>query len=128
MSSTKVSIDDMAKAVMKNLEEYKDLASDELNKAVKKAAKTVKREIEENAPEKSGTYKKSWGITTLSESSSNISLVVHSKKRYMLAHLLENGHAKRGGGRVNGKPHIAPAEEKGAKQLEQDIMKALKEK
>ncbi len=42
-----------------------------------------------------------------------------------LAHLLEFGHAKRGGGRVPGKAHIAPAEEKGIRELEQEIQKAL---
>ena len=43
----------------------------------------------------------------------------------MLAHLLENGHAKRGGGRVRAIPHIAPAEQMGIEQLESDITKAL---
>ena len=51
---------------------------------------------------------------------------VYSPTRYMLAHLLEKGHAKRGGGRVAGKPHIAPAEAAGVKQLESLIEKALK--
>ena len=81
MSSDRVKIEDMAKAVMDRLEDYKNLASDELNKAVKSAAKTVKSEIEEHAPKRYGKYKESWAITKLSESSSGISLVVHSKTR-----------------------------------------------
>ena len=44
---------------------------------------------------------------------------------YQLAHLLEHGHAKRGGGRVSGKSHIAPAEQMGIDQLEDAIEKAL---
>jgi hypothetical protein len=39
---------------------------------------------------------------------------------------LEFGHAKRNGGRVPGKAHIAPAEAKGIEQFEKDIEKALK--
>ena len=55
----------------------------------------------------------------------SLELVVYSKSRYQLAHLLEHGHAKRGGGRTKASVHIAPAEEAGAKQLEDDIRKAL---
>ena len=50
---------------------------------------------------------------------------VHSPTRYMLAHLLEKGHAKRNGGRTRAIPHIAPAEQAGVQQLESLIRKAL---
>jgi hypothetical protein len=53
-------------------------------------------------------------------------VVVHSKNRYQLTHLLENGHAKRGGGRVRAIPHIGPAEEIGIRELEERIERALK--
>lgn len=124
MSKT-VTVDQMAEAIEEELEKYRELASDSMKKAVKKAGKTVKEEIGDNAPIRTGTYAKSWTAKTTAEDSQNISVTVHSPSRYMIAHLLENGHAKRGGGRVRAIPHIAPAEEHGIEQLQQDIKKAL---
>ncbi len=124
--SQRVSIDGLADAVMKQLDEYNELATDEMKKAVKKAGKTVKEEINGSAPVRTGRYAKSWTSRTTAESSVDIEVTVYSPSRYMLAHLLENGHAKRGGGRVRAIPHIKPAEEIGEEQLEADIAKALK--
>lgn len=55
-----------------------------------------------------------------------LSQTVYSPNRYMLAHLLEKGHAKRGGGRVRAIPHIAPAEQAGIALFESLIEQALK--
>jgi hypothetical protein len=120
------SIDDMSAEIMRGLTEYADLADTEMKKAVRKTATTVKKEIMENAPVKSGAYKKSWTASKVAENSHTLEMTVHSKNRYQLAHLLEHGHAKRGGGRVSARPHIASAEEHGAEQLETLIAKALK--
>ncbi len=124
--SDRVSIDHMADAIMEGLNEYADLAADEMKAAVKKSAKTVKDEIGSGAPERTGKYAKSWRTKTTKESANALEITVYSPTRYMLAHLLENGHAKRGGGRVRAIPHIAPAEQHGIEQLEREIEEALK--
>lgn len=124
MGST-VRIDQMADAIMQGLNEYAELATEDMKKAVKAASKTVKKEIQAGAPQKSGAYSKSWAVKTVRETANILEVTVHSKNRYQLAHLLEHGHAKRGGGRVSGKAHIAPAEQMGIEQLESAIEKAL---
>lgn len=119
------SIDDVADLVMDGLREYSEIANTAMKKAVRKTATSVKKEISANAPVKSGRYKKSWTAKKTKENSHTLEMTVHSKDRYQLAHLLEKGHAKRNGGRVAGKPHIAPAEENGADMLESLIKKEL---
>lgn len=121
-----VRIDQLAAAVMEGLKEYADLATEDLKKAVRKAGTSVKKDIQENAPKDTGTYAKSWTVKKIKESANSLELVVHSRNRYQLSHLLEFGHAKRGGGRVSGKAHIAPAEERAVETLEQEIEKALR--
>ena len=119
------SIDNLAAEVMKGLQEYSELADDEMKKAVRKTATSVKKEISANAPHDTGTYAKSWTSSKVRETSHNLQMTVHSRNRYRLAHLLEKGHAKRGGGRVEGHPHIAPAEKNGEELLETLIRKAI---
>lgn len=119
------SIDNLADEIMKGLTEYADLTDESMKKAVRKTATSVKKEISANAPKKTGTYAKSWTAKKTKENSHSLEMTVHSKNRYQLAHLLEKGHAKRGGGRVSGKPHIATAEENGVQMLEKMIQEAL---
>ena len=125
---SKTTVGNMAEAIMKELDEYSELASDSVKTAVKDAAKIVKTEISANAPVRTGKYKKSWTTKTTDESSNSLHITVHSKNRYQIAHLLEHGHAKRNGGRVKAIPHIAPAEEVCVEQLERDIKSALEGK
>ena len=119
------SIDDMAAEIMEGLSEYADLADAAMKKAVRKTATSVKNEISAKAPVKSGRYKRSWTAKKTKENSHALEMTVHSKDRYQIAHLLEHGHAKRGGGRVAAIPHIAPAEANGADMLETLIKKEL---
>lgn len=122
-----VKIENMADKIIKGLEEYSNMAADELKKEVKKTANNIKKDIQANAPVgATGKYSKSWSVKNQKETANSIELVVHSKNKYQIAHLLEKGHALRQGGRVSGKPHIAPAEERGIKELEENITRKLK--
>lgn len=122
-----VKIEELAPAVMKQLEEYSHLTADDLKTAVKNAGKTVRQEIKTTAPTDTGAYRKSWAVKTTYEDSRRLAVTVYSRPpHYRLTHLLEHGHAKRGGGRVAARPHIGKAEEIGMKQLEKDIERSLR--
>lgn len=122
-----VSVDEMVDVINELLEEYSDLATDGMKSAVQKSAKFVKEEISANTPRQTGAYAKSWTSKKTQEDSTPVQYTVHSKNKYQLAHLLENGHALRGGGRTKAYPHIAPAEEAVQTYLENLIKEALKE-
>lgn len=123
MANTK--IDNLANEIMEGLKEYADLASDDVKKAVRKAGTAVRKEIAANAPQDTGKYAKSWTVKKTKETSNSLEVIVHSKNRYQLAHLLEHGHAKRGGGRVAARPHIAQAEQSAVETLESEIERSL---
>ena len=122
-----ISVDELADVINEGLKEYADLATEDVKSAVKKTAKAVKDQINGSAPVRTGRYAKSWKVKTTAESANGLEQTVYSPTRYMLSHLLEKGHAKRGGGRVRAIPHIAPAEEMGVEMFEGLIEKALKE-
>ena len=112
----KVTVDEMGNAIFKEFESYIDKTSDEVKRIVADVAEDVKKEIENNAPVKTGEYKKSWEISEGDKSKNGASYIVHSKK-YQLTHLLEFGHAKRGGGRTRAFPHISKGEKLAIKEL-----------
>ena len=120
-----VSIDRLAETIMTGLKEYADATTDLVKQSVQEVSKEVKKEISTNAPKRTGAYKKSWAAKKTKETSNSLVMTVHSKNRYQIAHLLEHGHAKRGGGRVAAIPHIEPAEAAGAILLQQKIERGL---
>ena len=121
-----ISISELAGTVMEGLNEYARLATEDMKEAVRSAGKTVRKEIKENAPKDTGEYGKSWRAKKVRETSQTLTIVVHSKNRYQLAHLLEYGHALRNGGRYEAEIHIATAEEQGMWQLQEEIERALR--
>ena len=118
--------EELVDEIMKGLDEYKDLSTEAMKEAVTEVARNVKKNIQAKAPVKTGRYKKSWKTKKTEENNERLVCTVYAG-RYQLTHLLENGHAKRGGGRVEGIPHIHLAEQAGNKELVAKISKALEE-
>lgn len=126
MSGKKVSIDGMADAIMQSLNEYAETTATGVKAAVRKTGNEVKKQISAWAPVRTGAYAKSWATKNTKENSHALEVTVYSKNRYQLAHLLEHGHAKRGGGRVAARPHIAAAEQAGIQMLQQEIERCVR--
>ena len=122
----KVKIDDMTQAIMKELKQYSKDLNEEIKLDTKKVAKEAVKELKATSPKKTGAYAKSWTEKESVKGENVSKRVIYNKDHYQLTHLLENGHAKVKGGRVEGRPHIRPAEEKAIKNLEEEIIKSIK--
>ena len=107
----RVKVDGLADAVQLELQNYSEEVKEGMTKAFKEIAAQCVKKLRQTSPKRGGDYAKSWK-RKMTVSPSVISATVYSKKPYQnLTHLLEHGHAKAGGGRVEGIPHIGPVQE-----------------
>ena len=121
----KIKADDLAATIEKTFSDYVEDVNDVVKQEIKDAGKEAAKELKEKSPKRTGKYAQGWRSTVRKESAVGAEVVVHNKV-YGLTHLLEKGHAKRGGGRVEGIPHIAPVEEEITGKLSDEIEKELK--
>ena len=121
-----IEIEKLAKTVTDTLSEYSVEVFADVKEAVKEVSKECLSEIKKNAPKSSGDYKKGWRLKTEYDRKNDTRVIIYNKTTYQLTHLLEHGHAKAGGGRVEGKPHIAPAEKNAVEKLVKRVEEIVK--
>lgn len=121
----KVKIDDLSKVIQQELENYQKLTNEQIKETVREVGKATKKRIAETAPKKSKKYSKSWSVKVMKETSHSMNVVVHSRNKYQLIHLLEFGHAKRNGGRTKAYPHIAQAEQEAVESFEHKVKEII---
>jgi mRNA-degrading endonuclease YafQ of YafQ-DinJ toxin-antitoxin module len=114
---------DLSKAINRELQRYAKVEKKILNNAVKKVTKEAVNELKATSPKDTGDYGSSWKGTTEKKVNGDSSVIYASKGEYRLTHLLEKGHAKRGGGRVAAIPHIKKVEKKSIRAIEEEVMK-----
>lgn len=124
-----IKIDALAGEVMKIMEEYAADVSADMKTEAKTVAKEAVKELKQISPEgrgsKKGHYEDGWTSKVESERAENIGIRIYNRKKPGLTHLLEKGHAKRGGGRVEGIPHISTAEKNTAANYEKRLKERL---
>lgn len=122
----KVKANKLAAAVELELDEYSQDIQDGVRVIVSRVASSVVRRLKQTSPKERGDYAKSWTKTESKYPKAPVA-IVYNKDFGWLTHLLENGHAKADGGRVEGKPHIAPAAEEAEQTLVADVGELLRE-
>lgn len=119
--SKKIELKDFQKAIIDNLKEYSSEVVSESKKQVQQVGKETVALLKETSPKRSGEYAKSWSLKKAFENADEIRVEVYNSKKGNIIHLLEYGHAKKNGGRVDARPHIRPAEEAAAEKLDKKV-------
>ncbi len=127
----KINIDQLAAEIAKGLADYSQDVVEKVNVSSEKVGKAAVKQLKKTSPRRpppvGGKYAKSWTMKTEKAIGQPDLRIIHVKApHYRLAHLLEYGHAKVGGGRVEGRPHIRPAEEEVIREFTREVEEAIK--
>ena len=123
----------MAKAInleteiAKILTKYGDEVAENIQKVTKEIARKGAKAVKQNAQSSfsvTGKYAAGW-TSQAKEGRYSSQGIIYNRAKPGLPHLLEHGHAKRGGGRTDGKEHIAPVEQEVIKSFEEAIKEKL---
>ena len=121
-----IKIDQLAAEIAKELSKFSQEVVEKVNISSEKIGKEAVKQLRQTSPKKTGKYAKSWTMSTEKEIGQPHKRIIHAKApHYRLTHLLEHGHAKVGGGRVEGKPHIRPAEEMVIQEFVREVEEAI---
>ncbi|MBG9831830.1 HK97 gp10 family phage protein [Bacillus cereus] len=112
-------MNDFASELARELQRYANVVEEELLTAQEEVADVAVGKLRQSGPKKTGAYRKGWR-----KKKEGNGVVVHNIKG-QLTHLLENGHAKAGGGRVPAQVHIRPVEEYVMNEVPRRIERAL---
>lgn len=103
-----IKADELTRAITQILDEYGPVAQEAIEAASKDVAKDAVKTLKKGGGfGGTGEFNKGWTSSTETDRLGSIT-TVYNKNQPGLAHLLEFGHAKRGGGRTKAFNFIAP--------------------
>lgn len=122
----KIPIDRLSAEINKILTEYGEDVQKNVDEAAAKVTKAGVKTVRSNSGifDGSGKYAKGW-TSKFEKGRLSSQGIIYNGTVPGLPHLLEHGHAKRNGGRTDGRPHILPVEEKIVKDFTKEVEKAI---
>lgn len=124
----KTPIDKLSATIAKVLKDYEDDVVKDTGQLAKtfaqKGAQTLRQEAKSHGWGNTTDYDKGW-TSRFETGRLSAQGTIYNSIVPGLPHLLENGHALRGGGRSSGTPHIAPVEEKVSEEFYKAVTKAI---
>ena len=116
---------DIEAEIMKELSAYTEEVSAAVENAAVRLGKEAAQKLKETSPRSTGNrdhYADGWTVRKQKEGG-RLTVTIYNRRKPHLTHLLEYGHLKPGGQRVNGKAHIEPVQE----QLNRGFERACEE-
>lgn len=126
-------IKNFAASITEFLDDYSADVREAVGTAVEKTGKQSLSVAKKKSPvskgKNGGRYKKGWRMKKERSGiySDTVTATIYNATDGPLVHLLENGHQKVGGGRVEGIPHVQPAYEEAERILPQLTAQAIEE-
>lgn len=125
--------DNFATAVSEILDDYRSEVRTGVAKTIEKAGNQALKTIKEKSPvrkgKNGGRYKKGWRkkVKRGGVFGDAVSVTVYNATDGPLVHLLEKGHQKANGGRVEGTPHVSTAVEAAERTINASLPQAIEE-
>ena len=126
MRMPKATVNMLDTVISEELTKYSKEVADVLKMNTIKVAEECKDEIKSRSPADKGKYKRGWKAVKVFENDEAIRYKVKNTTSAQLTHLLEFGHAKVNGGRVEGKPHIRVARDNANEKYVQMLKEGIK--
>lgn len=108
----------LAEFVAEAVAEHVGATEEQLLEDVRDVARQARAQLRRTSPRGGSArhYADGWSMRTR-RAAGHVEAVVYNKEKPGLTHLLEKGHANRGGGRTPGHEHVKPAYEAAEREL-----------
>ena len=113
-------VNNLANEIVRALRQYTDEVIEKVDAAGKEVSENGIQKLESTSHKDTGKYAKGWRLKKVGTK------WVTYNKIYRLTHLLEKGHAKVNGGRVEAKVHIAPVEQDMIEEFTRKVEDAIR--
>lgn len=122
-----IDVSHLAHEISNMLSTYSKEVAEKIDISSERIAKAAVKKLKASSPKDSGNYAKSWRLDSEGAYGQTKNRIIYVKEpHYRLAHLIEHGHARAGGGRTQGKPHIRPVEQEVMKEFMEEVEEAIK--